>query len=189
MCGDSYINGTLVGGVPLENCDDGNNVTETCQYNMGGCTVCRAGCTSGPGITQACNDGIVQASQGEVCDDGNASCGTCSNNCQVFSSAKATGSLSVVRANDMTSGDNFTLNDGYHNAVTFEYRTSGAATAGHILISVSGGDNSTSVRGTTVSAINAGPVTIAAAGATWLAGVATFTTTANHKLAAGGGGG
>ncbi|WP_430285232.1 DUF4215 domain-containing protein, partial [Salmonella enterica] len=47
-----------------------------------------------------CGDGIVQASN-EACDDGNAlTCGTCSDDCQQITSAAATGSITVMKAND-----------------------------------------------------------------------------------------
>jgi hypothetical protein len=181
-CGDTYINSVA------ENCDDGNNVTEKCAYNGGTCNVCDSSCHSAAGATQACNDGIVQSAF-EACDDGNATCGSCSADCQTAQSAAATGTIIVVRSSSIDDGDNFTLDDGFHAPVTFEYRNNGSAGAGHIEIGLNS-DNSAGVRNKTASAINAAAVTIASGptGAVQAASpskTVTFTTTDPHKLATG----
>ncbi|HUS31258.1 MAG TPA: hypothetical protein VMZ53_22260, partial [Kofleriaceae bacterium] len=180
-CGDSHPN-TQAG----ENCDDGNNATELCAYGAPSCSVCRAGCTTGGGTTQSCNDGVVQSAF-ETCDDGNASCGTCSTNCQVFASAQAKGSISVVRGNVIASGDVFRLDDGYNPPITFEYRLSGAAATGNMSIPVGSGDNLGSVRGKTRDAINysVNIETTGNAGASETGTTATFTTTSNHRFTTG----
>jgi hypothetical protein len=144
-----------------------------------------AGCTGlGAGIEQACNDGIVQSP--EVCDDGNASCGTCSPGCTAFASDFAKGSISVLKQSNLVNGDNFTLADGYGNSQTFEYRTSGTQTAGRVLILINSGgsgDSASTVRTKTVSAVNFASTLTSASVTT---GTATFTTTANpHPLSAG----
>ena len=42
-----------------EVCDDGNVVTEACEYGQTECTVCTADCTEQPGETSYCGDGVV----------------------------------------------------------------------------------------------------------------------------------
>lgn len=156
-CGDGFSNGAAG-----ESCDDGNSVTEVCAYGSASCTVCDGTCHSVAGATQYCNDGIRQAAF-EACDDGNATCGTCSADCQTTNgSFQATGQLVVLKGADLVSGDNFTLDDGFGHAVTFEYRSSGSAAAGHVLILVSGADASTTVRAKTVSAINNATIDVTA---------------------------
>jgi cysteine-rich repeat protein len=65
-----------------EACDDGNTITETtCAYGAvhpvtgarGACQACDAGCLSQTELTgRFCGDGIVDAADNEVCDDGNS---------------------------------------------------------------------------------------------------------------------
>lgn len=67
ICGDGLL-------TPDEACDDGDN--------QGGYGQCAAGCVFGP----RCGDGIVQAEQGEECDDQNRDEGdSCSNRCTTVS--------------------------------------------------------------------------------------------------------
>lgn len=61
-CGDAYTDATA-----LEECDDGNTVTEACTYGEMSCTVCADDCTNQPGAATFCGDGVVQASF-EDCD-------------------------------------------------------------------------------------------------------------------------
>ncbi len=86
-CGDGVINELV------EGCDDGNAVTEVCDYGLEACTVCAADCTEQAGITSICGDGHVDADAGEACDDGDANgttdcaygedaCQLCSNGCR-----------------------------------------------------------------------------------------------------------
>ena len=63
-CGDGTVD---VG----EACDDGNTVTEVCDYGLASCTVCAADCTEQAGATSYCGDLAVDAGNGEECDDGN----------------------------------------------------------------------------------------------------------------------
>ena len=73
-------NGVVESG---EQCDDGNTVTEVCDYGLTSCTVCAADCTEQAGATSFCGDGILQPDLGEVCEDGNSNDGDgCSANCQ-----------------------------------------------------------------------------------------------------------
>ena len=59
----------------VEGCDDGNTVTEECDYGVASCTVCAADCTEQAGETDVCGDGTVD--EGEACDDGNTVTETC----------------------------------------------------------------------------------------------------------------
>ena len=52
-----------------EDCDDGNQITEECDYGVDACTVCAADCTEQAGDTDLCGDGVLD--DGEGCDDGN----------------------------------------------------------------------------------------------------------------------
>ena len=62
VCGDGVVEDT-------EACDDGNAVTEECEYDEINCTVCAADCTEQPGVTRLCGDGNVDPE--EQCDDNN----------------------------------------------------------------------------------------------------------------------
>ena len=61
-CGDNVQNGS-------EECDDGNQVTESCAYGAMACTVCAEDCTEQAGAVAYCGDGAQNGS--EECDDGN----------------------------------------------------------------------------------------------------------------------
>lgn len=52
FCGDDIVNGT-------EACDDGNTITERCDYGMQSCVVCDAACTEVAGATSYCGDSTV----------------------------------------------------------------------------------------------------------------------------------
>jgi fibro-slime domain-containing protein len=69
-CGDAIVNGP-------EQCDDGVNQSSYSLMKMGGCA---PGCVLPP----YCGDGMVQAQDGEQCDDGknDGSYGTCTPTCQ-----------------------------------------------------------------------------------------------------------
>ena len=79
-CGDNVVTGT-------ETCDDGNAVTEACEYGVMMCQVCGASCTEVFGAISYCGDGVADGARGEACDDG-ASNGTgngfCLGNCSDF---------------------------------------------------------------------------------------------------------
>lgn len=68
VCGDGIIDPNQG-----EDCDDGNLITELCDYHPArvACTTCTSACTTGPGVIRYCGDGVVQAAKGEACDDGN----------------------------------------------------------------------------------------------------------------------
>jgi cysteine-rich repeat protein len=65
VCGDAVRNPAV------EGCDDGNVVTEECEYGVEACTVCAANCTEQAGETSYCGDSIADEGAGEECDDGN----------------------------------------------------------------------------------------------------------------------
>ncbi len=64
-CGDSVIQ------EGMEQCDDGNTITEPCAYGVESCTVCNAMCMEVAGEAAFCGDSIVQEGE-EECDDGDA---------------------------------------------------------------------------------------------------------------------
>ncbi|MEM7589398.1 MAG: DUF4215 domain-containing protein [Myxococcota bacterium] len=64
FCGDSNLD-------PIEQCDDGNTITETCSYGLTSCTVCNSACQQIAGATSFCGDGILEPGP-EQCDDGNS---------------------------------------------------------------------------------------------------------------------
>ena len=64
-CGDSVIQ------EGVEQCDDGNNITEPCAYGVESCTVCNAMCMEVAGEAAFCGDDILQDGE-EECDDGDA---------------------------------------------------------------------------------------------------------------------
>lgn len=66
-----------------ETCDDGNTSTEVCAYGETACEVCDGTCRITTGTTSFCGDGITDADNGEVCDDGNRiDNDDCNNVCQ-----------------------------------------------------------------------------------------------------------
>jgi cysteine-rich repeat protein len=64
ICGDSVVDSA-------EQCDDGNAVTEVCDYGLSSCDVCNATCQLESGVTTYCGNGVVDGS--ELCDDGDGS--------------------------------------------------------------------------------------------------------------------
>ena len=63
-CGDSYL-------TEDETCDDGNDVTELCDYGATECMVCDSACQYVSGPTRYCGDGVLNAEEGEECDNAN----------------------------------------------------------------------------------------------------------------------
>ncbi len=60
-CGDGVV-------VAPEECDDGNTVTESCDYGAMSCVVCTSDCIEESGVTSYCGDGFVDSAAGEECD-------------------------------------------------------------------------------------------------------------------------
>lgn len=74
-CGDGSLD-------PGEECDDGNTITESCEYGLTSCTVCDSSCLYAPGETSYCGDSVTDSAAGEECDDGNTTSGDgCSSVC------------------------------------------------------------------------------------------------------------
>ena len=70
-------NGVIGSG---ETCDDGNSVTEVCNYGELACRVCDATCQFVSGVTAYCSDGLLHPT--EFCDDGNNNdADACNNSC------------------------------------------------------------------------------------------------------------
>lgn len=64
-----------------ETCDDGNQITEKCDYGLTQCRVCNAECRLVAGVVSVCGDGIVNGP--ETCDDGNTTNGDgCNDTCK-----------------------------------------------------------------------------------------------------------
>ena len=63
-CGDGYLNTSA-----NEACDDGNTVTEICDYGVESCEVCNFLCQYEAGSVRYCGDGEVDYSYGEACDE------------------------------------------------------------------------------------------------------------------------
>jgi len=153
-CGDKLIE--TVGDV--ENCDDGNMDIESCVYGESVCEVCGPLCRLVPGISLKCNDGIRQAEY-EQCDDGNATCGSCSSDCKQDQSVVATGLISVLGANilqpHVREGEALILDDGINPPVKFEFALMpNTNTDGIVRILLSSAENASGVRGKVVTAIN-----------------------------------
>src|SRR5262249_31655666 len=94
-----------------ETCDDGPVVTE-CPYGLGHCVACSADCsTLGPLTGPVCGDGVINGP--EVCDDGEAACGSCNPSCTVSQTpAVAAGFILAADGASLADGDTFTVADG-----------------------------------------------------------------------------
>ena len=57
-------------GCGAETCDDGNTMTEACDYGMQSCEVCTESCVLAAGDTSFQGDGLIDTDNGEDCDDG-----------------------------------------------------------------------------------------------------------------------
>jgi sulfatase modifying factor 1 len=88
VCG----NGKLEAG---EDCDDDNRITEACAYGSTTCIVCDALCRQVSGATSYCSDGVIDAANGETCDDTNGLANDgCSPTCGVEALWQCTGAPS-----------------------------------------------------------------------------------------------
>jgi cysteine-rich repeat protein len=166
VCGDGIVR------TPGEACDDGNTTTETqadCGYGQS-CTACNATCSMVLNLTgPSCGDGIVQVTEGEVCDDGNNNaCGLCAAGCrQIQPPSAASGTITAVAENLLGMPSTFTLRDGIHTVV-FEFDTDGVVDSGaDVLVNLQpgGGQTADEVAQAIVDAVNSvGPgLTITAA--------------------------
>jgi cysteine-rich repeat protein len=150
ICGDGYVNSTTG-----EQCDPGPFAVDP------GCdALChvKPGYTCSPGLpcNPICGDGVVVP--GEMCDDNHngSACGLCNSLCNAVTKTetRATGSITAVGANACnaagtgvgtyhcyTNGDNFTISDGVHPSVTFEFYTGTPVTTGRVSIDAKNAPN------------------------------------------------
>lgn len=146
-CGDDIVSTS-------ETCDDHPGEVTVCDYGTASCMVCDVTCHLVPATGNVCGDRVI-ATPDEVCDDGNTSaCGTCDPTCRVRASAFATGSIVAVAGAALNAGETFTLNDGRHPAVIFEFTTTTAAT-GHVGVTFSAASTGAQVATAMAVAINA----------------------------------
>jgi cysteine-rich repeat protein len=124
-CGDGITN-TAAG----EECDDGNISNEdwclsTCQYNR-------------------CGNGTIDA--GEVCDDGNPlACGTCGVMCNQVQLDVARGRIQAVAGSALVDGERFTISDGYHYRLYFEFDKDNAVSNGYIAVPIKNSSSASEV--------------------------------------------
>jgi cysteine-rich repeat protein len=74
-----------------EQCDDGNTVSELCDYGEETCEICTVDCQLFTRLGTFCGDSVITEDEGEACDDGNAvtehcaygamSCTVCNDDC------------------------------------------------------------------------------------------------------------
>ena len=154
-CGD----GTIDLG---EDCDDnvtppggGDGCSVTCQQEAGWT------CTETPSICVAalCGDRIVAGA--EACDDGNnLACGTCTVGCSTsITAAAATGTITpgAGAPGDLLDDETFTLNDGTHPAVVFEFDEAASGdgvTTGRIAIAFDVAGTPDALQAAIIAAIN-----------------------------------
>ena len=165
-CGGSSCGDGVTDFGEGEECDDGNNVTETvCPYVFGGdgsCTVCTSDCFELEEDGPHCGDGVTTEPY-EVCDDGNTlACGRCSADCRVEQDpATATGLILALPAASFFDGETFTVADGLGTSVVFEFDTaSDGGAGGNTAINVSGADPASLVAQRIEQAIDASALQI-----------------------------
>ena len=122
-CGDGIVSPQA--SYP-EQCDPGSPGVDTAQ-----CTrTCRL---------STCGDRYINIQAGEHCEDGNSdNCGTCNKTCEFrHAPTRAFGFIDAAAAAKITAGETFTLDDGRHPQVVFEF-TNGNAAQGRIKIPLQG---------------------------------------------------
>jgi cysteine-rich repeat protein len=162
-CGDNQTD--LADG---EECDDGNNVTETaCPDGVEVCSRCSADCKQRLTLRGAvCGNGIQEP--GEICDDGNDdSCGSCTATCRNQNNAvKATGSITVITPAFISDGSFFSINDGIHDRLAFEFDRNSRVPEGRVPIDLTNLTTSEAVATAIAAAINQQPDDVLAISAT-----------------------
>jgi cysteine-rich repeat protein len=159
-CGDGFVE------AGVEDCDDPTHAT-SCVYiaTQTACHVCDPlTCQDAIGTAHFCGDGHRDAPF-EACDDGNATCGSCSPNCGTVTLASARGFIFAAAGEDlvaqtMTSppNDTFQLSDGFSSR-TFEFST-GTVTAPNIKIAFAPADTNATMATKIAGAINASTLQI-----------------------------
>ncbi len=126
-CGYDCIienNGSICGNGSLELgevCDDGNLVTEQCDYGDPYCFVCSKSCDEVPGFTSYCGDGGLDSFNGEQCDDGNTKNGDgCSFSCQAEQLPVLVCGNSLVEAGEQCDDGNTKNGDGCSSSCQIE---------------------------------------------------------------------
>jgi len=107
QCGDGIVSPQA--SYP-EECDPGHPDTDTAT-----CTrTCRI---------STCGDRYINIQAGEQCEDGNRdNCGTCNSTCKIrHAPSLASGFINAAAASAFLEGETFTLNDGLHAPVLFEF--------------------------------------------------------------------
>ncbi|MDY7227292.1 DUF4215 domain-containing protein [Hyalangium rubrum] len=125
---------------PGEACDDGNNVTERrCPPGTLECQLCNADCSQRLNLQgSVCGNRIVE--DGEACDDGNAdSCGSCNATCtEARNPTHAQGHILAIGPGGLHDGETFSISDGLHPPVIFEFDKDGSTFSGHTPVDLSG---------------------------------------------------
>jgi hypothetical protein len=151
----------------VETCDDPTHAT-SCSYIAAqtACHVCDpVTCQDALGTAHFCGDGRRDAPF-EACDDGNATCGSCSPNCGTVTLASARGFIFAAAGEDLVvqamaspPNDTFQLSDGF-TTKTFEFST-GTVTGTNIKIGFSPVTDTNATMATKIaSAINASTLQI-----------------------------
>ena len=106
-CGDGIISDTTDssnGDAPyVETCDDGNALTEICDYGETSCSVCDETCNQVPGATSYCGDGNADVLNGEACDNGDANSDITPDACRVNCQTRFAQMVSLIPVKNVTS--------------------------------------------------------------------------------------
>jgi hypothetical protein len=156
-----------------EQCDSGGRDTASCDsdYTLPRCGDGHKNAAAGEECDAAgesadcninckwsrCGDGIVNAHAGETCDDGNKdSCGTCNDDCsRVQRSEFAKGDIIVSLSDPPTlDGKWFSIADGQHAPLIFEFDKDHTPTTGHTMIYVTTSKSPSELAGLIRDAIN-----------------------------------
>lgn len=152
----SYCGDNQTDSANGEVCDDGNSVTEiACPDGVADCFHCSADCKQRLDLHGAvCGNGIQEPS--ETCDDGNDdSCGSCSATCKnQNNAAKATGVITVINPMFISDRSGFSLDDGIHDRLAFEFDRNDQWIEGHVPINLANLTTEGDVAGAIAAAIN-----------------------------------
>ncbi len=195
-CGDGYVN-RMAG----EDCDMGGSSTAACNAN---CTVARcgdgipnyaageqcdtggvdaAGCIGATCRLSRCGDGVDD--DGEICDDGNTSCGSCNSTCTAVMAGPATGTIFPVAGSLLTDGEIFRIGDGVTLPTIFELDRDGSHDPGHVAVPYASGDSAATVASSIITAVNsAGTLSVRASGPFVSPDWSLFVSLANTRLGA-----
>jgi len=106
VCGNSSVEAG-------EQCDDGNALTEKCDYGQSSCVICNSSCRLAAGETSYCGDERTDIENVEQCDDGNSISGDgCNSRCQIESGTSWARTYGGVN-DDSATCVSLTLDGGY----------------------------------------------------------------------------